>query len=140
MLIVLNQALNSPFTSCVIIFLVGIWSFSTTSTINELGYSYKEVVKEKKIFRVFWAAINHISFVHLLFTVTTLWGSIRFVELDAGTLFVFKNTVIVIAFTAVMVLSICHALIPRIGPAGQVISEAVSYFVNSSRLYIIFRL
>jgi len=126
MLVVFNQALKSPFTASIIIFLVGMWSFSTSSTLNELGYSYKEVVKEKKVFRIFWAAVNHVSLLHLLFSVTTLWGSIRYAELDEGTFFVIKNTFIVVVFTAIFVLSVCHALIPRIGPAGPIISEAVS--------------
>ena len=92
------QALLAPFTSLFILALIAVFAQNqpsviapSTMHIRKMSYTYKEAVEEKKYMKIMISLLYHSNFVHLIFTVSILWGCLRYVEMERGTIYVVGN-------------------------------------------------
>ena len=73
---ILLDAWERPITSLVIALCSGVWYFLNSKGLGyeEVGVSYAKVVRDREYWRCLTASFSHISPLHLLFNMSSLWS------------------------------------------------------------------
>lgn len=126
---IVMQALWTPSITFIILVLVGAWVHIYTNNVDvkNLSFSLQDFLSRKQLYRVFTSPISHSSFLHLLFNVFALW-SYRNIELQFGSMFILKYTVLLITcsrFMAVILLKYIAAN-RNIGIVGTILTNLTS--------------
>lgn len=79
---------------------------------QDVGLNYISVLEDGEYWRIISAAFTHISFLHLVFNMTALWslGPVE-VSKEMGELFYFRNTLLLIVLSGILVLATYHLLV-----------------------------
>mmetsp|Transcript_33066 Transcript_33066/g.55373 ORF Transcript_33066/g.55373 Transcript_33066/m.55373 type:complete len:98 (-) Transcript_33066:531-824(-) len=77
----LYAVLERPLTSLICACLACVWAYLNAHGVSysEVGLSYSAVVHNREYWRILTATFSHISILHLVFNVSSLW-SLGFVE------------------------------------------------------------
>lgn len=108
---VLYQAsVLSPITTLLILALVAIYVLnpSPPSSSQRTTFSYKSVIEEKSISKVITTLFYHRNFMHLIITVSIMWGCMRYVEMEKGSAFVLSYSLILGVAANLLYLLICE--------------------------------
>eukprot|EP00245_Coleochaete_scutata_P006412 TRINITY_DN20837_c0_g1_i1.p1 TRINITY_DN20837_c0_g1~~TRINITY_DN20837_c0_g1_i1.p1 ORF type:complete len:268 (+),score=22.68 TRINITY_DN20837_c0_g1_i1:371-1174(+) len=110
------DVIQKPVTSILISICTGLWVYIQNKGVGygDVGVSYENIVVEKQYWRVITACFSHISFLHLVFNMSSLW-SLGVVEKlpDLGSVYYLKHTLVLVIASEVLCVAIYHVLIHR---------------------------
>lgn len=121
----LAAALERPATSCVITLCVLVWYYLNKHGLGyeHVGVSYKKCVVERQLWRCVTASVSHVSLIHLVFNMSSLWslGVVETMGSEAGgktggewgSAFYVRYTVVMLVGTMAVVLGVTHVLVKR---------------------------
>lgn len=126
---IIIQAIWTPCITCIILIMVGAWVHIYTNNVDvkNLSFSLQDFLSRKQLYRVFTSPVSHSSFLHLLFNIFALW-SYRNIELQFGSIFILKYTVLLVTssrFIAVLILKY-YVVNRNIGIVGTILSNLTS--------------
>jgi membrane associated rhomboid family serine protease len=100
----------SPITTALILVLIAVYVLNPTppSSVQRMSFSYKSVMEEKSFMRLITTEFYHRNFIHLILTVSILWGCMRYVEMENGSLFVLGYSFVLGVISNSMYLVICE--------------------------------
>eukprot|EP00976_Prorocentrum_cordatum_P112653 1195571-Prorocentrum_minimum.AAC.4 len=113
---IIYDVIERPISSVVICVCTCVWVYLNGHSVGyeHVGFSYHAVVHNGEYWRCISATFSHISILHLIFNMTSLW-SLGVVEGMAaqglGEIVYLKYTLVLIVMPLVLVLAIYHALI-----------------------------
>ena len=117
LLSIAHLAMLCPATTVIIIILIAVYAQNKPSIldpsplhIRKMSYNYHEAVGEKKYLNVAISLFYHKNFTHLIFSISILWGCIRYVEMEKGTVFVIGYSCVLGVVSSGLCLSICHGI------------------------------
>ncbi len=89
------EAVSCPFTTLTIILSCWIWVkfFVEEWDPRNFSISYNDVVRKKQFWRILSTQLSHTSLLHLLVNIMVIWNC-RLTELNLGTLFVFRYSIV----------------------------------------------
>jgi membrane associated rhomboid family serine protease len=114
----LVDAWERPATTSIVCVCCVVWWYLNSKGLGyeEVGVSYKKAVKERQLWRCVTASFSHVSLMHLLFNMSSLW-SLGVVEQMGGkgagwgTDWYLRYTLVMIVGTMALVLAITHVLV-----------------------------
>lgn len=132
------QAVLAPFTTILILILILVYANNRPSVlapsplhIRKMSYNYKEVIEEKKYLKVLISLLYHRSFVHLIFTVSIIWGCLRYIEMERGTVFVIGYSCVLGVVSSCIYMAICHAICMN---PGNVVLRIIQQEIEQTRM------
>jgi membrane associated rhomboid family serine protease len=114
--LIFYDMLDKPVTTIIIGICSAIWLYVQKKGLgySNLGVSYDAVVSGGQHWRLLTSSFTHISFLHLIFNMSSLW-SLGVVEslanLGLGIRFYLHNTLVLLILSSLLVLGIYHILI-----------------------------
>ena len=116
---VLQQTLLSPLTTLLILLLIALYSFDSTSLLQDVpmfnlqkhSYNYKELTEWKKHKKIIFSFFYHKNLLHLIFSLNILWGCLRYVEISQGSMYIFSHSIILGSFSIFLYSLICYMLV-----------------------------
>lgn len=108
------DVLDKPITSAVILACSTIWLYIQKRGVGygDVGISYDAVAAEGQHWRLASAAMSHISFLHLVFNMSALWG-LGGAEAALGPVAYLRNTLLLLLLSGLLALAMYHVLIVR---------------------------
>eukprot|EP01097_Dermamoeba_algensis_P010212 TRINITY_DN7455_c0_g1_i1.p1 TRINITY_DN7455_c0_g1~~TRINITY_DN7455_c0_g1_i1.p1 ORF type:complete len:252 (-),score=17.84 TRINITY_DN7455_c0_g1_i1:10-765(-) len=108
----LPQILSAPASSVTIILLCALWIIIQLKKLDYhiLGFNYLKVGVEGEYWRFISSSLSHISIIHLVFNVASLW-SCRQLEIIKGQLYYVKSSVILAFFSLILMMCMQYILI-----------------------------
>lgn len=128
----LLAALDKPITTLIICCCTAVWALLNQGGLQyqDVGLSYDKVVLNgREYWRLGTATFSHISLLHLVFNMSSLWnlGVVeKMTSIGLGEVAYMKYTLVLIVVPLLLVLGIYHALI-KCGRDEYVRSNAVGY-------------
>jgi membrane associated rhomboid family serine protease len=114
----LLDAWERPATTVVCCVCCAVWWYLNSRGLGyeDVGVSYRKAVRERQLWRCVTASFSHVSFVHLLFNMSSLW-SLGVVEQMGsrgagwGTVWYARYTLVMLVGTMALVLATTHVLV-----------------------------
>lgn len=116
--LIFYDMLEKPVTSVIIAVCSSIWLYVQQKGLGyaDLGVSYDAVVSGGQHWRLLTSSFTHISFLHLMFNMSSLW-SLGVIEtlpgVGLGIRYYLHNTLVLLILSSLLVLAIYHVLIHR---------------------------
>ncbi|KAL2613588.1 hypothetical protein R1flu_025280 [Riccia fluitans] len=124
--------LEKPTSSVIIGFCSAVWLYIQKKNLgySDLGLSYETVVSGGQHWRLLTSSFSHVSFLHLVFNMSSLWslGVIESLpQLGLGIRFYLHYTLVLLTASSLVVLGLYHVLIHRFKLAFYRRVAAVGY-------------
>ena len=100
----------SPITAALILVLIAAYVLNPTppSSVQRMSFSYKSVIEDRTFKRLITTLFYHRNFLHLILTISILWGCMRYVEMENGSSFVLGYSLVLGVTSNIMYLFICE--------------------------------